>query len=207
MHTPTVKAVIFDVGNVLVEVNVTNAIARLAPQVDDHLTQKVLGIGDWGVYDAFERGHLSEAQFLHALRDYLAVELPDPELAAWWNSSLEKLVDGVEGVLHELFGRVPVYGLSNTNPTHFDYFTRHIPIFQHFEGVVASFHVGSRKPEVELFEAAARLIGYAPAELLFIDDLPSNVEGARAVGYQAEHCLRSSQGLRDILGHYGLLRR
>lgn len=205
MHTPRVKAVVFDVGNVLVEVNLAHAMARLGSHVDDHFVDKVQGIGQWAIYDAFERGLLRDEEFVHALRAHLALDLSTPELVAWWNASLEKMVDGVEQVLNDLLERLPVYALSNTNPLHFDYFMRHMPLLQRFERVVTSFHVGYRKPEPQLFEAAAHLIGYAPADLLFIDDLMANVEGAQAAGYQAEHCVRSSQRLRAILVHYGAL--
>ena len=205
MHVQKVQAVCFDVGNVLVEVDIAYAIAGLGLRVDERLSQKIQAIGQWETYDAFERGHLLEAQFLHALSTHLAVELHHTELVAWWNSSLRKMVDGVEPVVRELIGRMPVYALTNTNPLHFDYFTRHMPLFHSFDRVIASFHVGHRKPETQLFTAAARLIGYAPADILFIDDLRTNIDGAKAVGYQAELCERSSTRLRDILVQYGVL--
>jgi HAD superfamily hydrolase (TIGR01509 family) len=205
MHIQQVKAVCFDVGNVLVEVDIPHAVARLGLQVDDQLRQKIQAIGQWETYDAFERGHILEAQFLGELRAHLAVDLHHTELVAWWNSSLGKMVDGVEGVLSEVVGRMPVYALSNTNPTHFDHFTRHIPLLQRFDRVIASFHVGYRKPEAQLFEAVAQLIGQAPEHILFIDDLRANVDGAKAVGYHAEICARSSTKLREILAQYGVL--
>ena len=205
MYTPKVKAIVLDVGNVLVEVDIAHAITRLGQPADIHLTQKIHAIGQWATYDAFERGTLHEEQFLHALRAHLAIDLHNTALIAWWNTSLVKLVDGVEGVLDELIGRMPVYALTNTNPTHYDYFTRHMPLLQRFDRVIASFHVGYRKPETQIFEATAQLIGHAPADLLFIDDLMANVEGARAVGYHAEICERSSTRLRHILEQYGVL--
>ena len=204
-HVRKVQAVCFDVGNVLVEVDIAYAIARLGFQVDERLSQKIQAIGQWEIYDAFERGHMLEAQFLRALSAHLAVELHNHELVAWWNSSLRKMVDGVEHVVSELIGRMPVYALTNTNPLHFDYFTHHMPLFHRFDRVIASFHVGHRKPEAQLFMAAAQLIGYAPADILFIDDLKTNVDGAKAVGYQAELCDRSSTRLRHILVQYGML--
>jgi putative hydrolase of the HAD superfamily len=205
MHARKVKAVCFDVGNVLVEIDIAYAIVRLGPHVDDRLSQKIQALGQWEIYDAFERGHLLEAQFLRELSAHLAVELHHTELVAWWNSSLRKLVDGVEGVVSEIIGRMPVYALTNTNPVHFDYFTRHMPLFHRFDRVIASFHVGHRKPEAQLFTAAAQLIGQAPEDILFIDDLMTNVDGAKAVGYQAELCERSSTRLREILVQYGVL--
>jgi FMN phosphatase YigB (HAD superfamily) len=48
-------------------------------------------------------------------------------------------------------------------------------------------------------------MGQSPADILFIDDLMTNVDGAKAVGYQAELCDRSITRLREILVPYGVL--
>jgi putative hydrolase of the HAD superfamily len=200
-----VKAVCFDVANVLVEIGIAYAITRLGVYIDDRLSHKIHALGQWATYDAFERGHLLEAQFLRELSSHLEINLDNTELVAWWNSSLRKMVDGVEHVVSEIIGHMPVYALTNTNPMHFDYFMCNMPLFQRFNHVIASFHVGHRKPEAQLFKAAAQLIGQSPEDILFIDDLMTNVDGAKAVGYQAEICDRSSIRLREILVQYGVL--
>jgi HAD superfamily hydrolase (TIGR01509 family) len=41
------------------------------------------------------------------------------------------------------------------------------------------------KPSREIFDAAAAEIGLPPAEILFVDDSPTNVDGALAAGWQA----------------------
>jgi putative hydrolase of the HAD superfamily len=205
MHARKVQVVCFDIANVLVEIDIAHAMARLGPHVDKRLTQKIQVLGQWEPYDAFERVHILEAQFLRALRAHLAIDLHHTELIAWWNSSLRNMVDGVEGVVSEIIGRIPIYALTNTNSMHFDYVMRHMPLFHRFDRVIASFHVGHRKPEPQLFKAAAQLIGQSPENILFIDDMMTNVEGAKAVGYQAELCDRSSTRLREILVQYSVL--
>lgn len=51
-----------------------------------------------------------------------------------------------------------------------------------FDAVVISGEVGMRKPEERIFLHAAELIGLAPSECVFIDDLEANVAAAEAVG-------------------------
>lgn len=46
--------------------------------------------------------------------------------------------------------------------------------------------LGAAKPEAAFYERAVGLIGAAPAEVVFVDDLEENVRGARAVGLAAE---------------------
>jgi len=51
-----------------------------------------------------------------------------------------------------------------------------------FDAVVISHEVGMRKPELRIFRHAAELIGLAPDECVFIDDIEANVAAARACG-------------------------
>src|SRR5262249_10649419 len=51
-----------------------------------------------------------------------------------------------------------------------------------FDAVVISAEVGMRKPEERIFQHAAGLLGLAPEECVFIDDLEVNVVAAEAVG-------------------------
>jgi len=54
-----------------------------------------------------------------------------------------------------------------------------------FDAVVISGEVGMRKPEERIFRHAAGLLGLAPAECVFIDDIKVNVAAAEAVGMTA----------------------
>jgi putative hydrolase of the HAD superfamily len=62
-----------------------------------------------------------------------------------------------------------------------------IPGFlDHFDQVTFSYELGVIKPEPEIYEYALRGLGVAPSEALFFDDREENIEGARAIGLQAE---------------------
>ena len=56
----------------------------------------------------------------------------------------------------------------------------------HFDQVTFSCEVGVIKPHPRIYEHAIHGLEIAPAEGLFIDDRPENVEGARAAGLRAE---------------------
>ena len=51
-----------------------------------------------------------------------------------------------------------------------------------FDAVVISGEVGMRKPEPEIFRYTLGLLGAEPAEAVFVDDLPFNIQGAADVG-------------------------
>ena len=54
-----------------------------------------------------------------------------------------------------------------------------------FDVVVLSGREGVRKPDPEIFMLAARRGRVQPRESVFVDDIPANVDGARAVGMTA----------------------
>lgn len=56
-----------------------------------------------------------------------------------------------------------------------------------FDQVIISGEVGFRKPDPEIFQLAAERAGVDPSGCVFVDDLPLNCEGARAVGMEAIH--------------------
>src|SRR5262249_42098969 len=80
----------------------------------------------------------------------------------------------------------PCYAFTNTNATHMDAWSALYPAVLHaFDRVFASHEIGLRKPERAAFEHVCSELGLAPASILFFDDLPENVHGARAAGLEA----------------------
>ena len=55
-----------------------------------------------------------------------------------------------------------------------------------FDRAFYSCDLGCAKPSADYFDAVVDALGAAPGEVLFIDDSPANVEGARAAGLHAE---------------------
>ncbi len=51
-----------------------------------------------------------------------------------------------------------------------------------FEGIVRSCDIGARKPDTAMVRTALERLGTAPADTLFVDDLPANRESAATLG-------------------------
>jgi len=82
--------------------------------------------------------------------------------------------------------RWPLGLLSNTCECHWRHCQIHYRFLSDLFGTAAlSYEIGAVKPEPAIFEAAARLAGCPPEEIFFVDDMPRNVEGARAAGFDA----------------------
>jgi glucose-1-phosphatase len=90
--------------------------------------------------------------------------------------------------------------LSNTCSAHFKFFAsgRFQMIPEAFDVIVTSFDERVMKPDRRIYEIAAARAGVALEEMFFVDDLPANVEGARAVGVDAVQYTDTPTLQRDL---------
>jgi putative hydrolase of the HAD superfamily len=77
---------------------------------------------------------------------------------------------------------VEVYYLSNTNAHAFEYMSATYEVFKFMDGGIASYLDGVLKPSADIFELFLSRYGKIAEECVFVDDMPTNVNGARAVG-------------------------
>ena len=64
-----------------------------------------------------------------------------------------------------------------------------------------SCHLEAAKPDSGYFDAVQSSLGHPPESILFLDDKPANVEGARAAGWQAAH-VSSPHELRAVVARH-----
>ncbi len=108
----------------------------------------------------------SHEQFAAAWRDIF-----------WLNEPVVRLVADLKDRGYTL-----VLG-SNTNALHAeDFRPRFAEALRPFDAVVLSYEVGHMKPDREFFDACANAAGVPAGDCVFIDDLPENIDGARAAG-------------------------
>ena len=80
----------------------------------------------------------------------------------------------------------PMGLLSNTCEAHWNWILGQGNTFlQRLNPKILSYRVGSSKPEPAIFEFAIKETGFPPEQIFFVDDLPANVAGAKAVGLDA----------------------
>ena len=77
-----------------------------------------------------------------------------------------------------------VAALTNTDPAHAEVVMAY-PSVRELDCVVASFAVGHRKPEEEIYRAFEEAVGCGPNEIVYFDDIKVNVDGAEACGWRA----------------------
>ena len=92
--------------------------------------------------------------------------------------------------LHE--AKMPLFGLTNWSAESFPYARANYPFLQYFRDIVVSGTVKQIKPgaaiyQLSLDQVRAHLPDIQPGEVVFIDDVASNVEAAIALGWQGIH--------------------
>jgi glucose-1-phosphatase len=181
-----IDALLFDFGGVLIEISFDRVFARWADLagVDVELVKGRFTHGE--SYQGHERGELAHPAYFQSLREELGIELTDAQFADGWNQVFGPEHEETVALLHRLRDRVPLYLFSNTNPFHFDYWSkRYAEALGPFRRMFISCQMGVRKPDREAFVEVASAIGVTPQRILFFDDTVANIDGAREAGMQA----------------------
>ena len=195
-----IEAVLFDLGNVILEVDFRRTFARWAESAGvevSHLHER------WSMdeaYCAHETGNLEFEDYVRHLTESLSISMPLAHWEAGWNDVFVGPFPAVQARLGELAGTVPLFAFTNTNPTHVDawrsrYFDTAL---YHFEEIFISSTMGMRKPDTLAYEWVADAMSLAPREILFLDDTLENIEGAAAVGMQTEWIRSEADVLRAL---------
>ncbi|MHC5004541.1 MAG: HAD family hydrolase [Planctomycetota bacterium] len=135
--------------------------------------------------DAHQTGAIDVDEYAGRMSDAFAGLYTAEEIvrihAAWVLGPYE----GLETVIDGLHDRgVVTAALSNTNAHHWAELPA-VPPIARLRHRLASHELGLRKPDLAIYREAERRLGFAGDQILFFDDLPENVEAARAVGWRA----------------------
>jgi glucose-1-phosphatase len=204
MTSRPIDALLFDLGNVVIRIDFERVFARWAALAGCDaalLRQKFLHDDP---YQRHERGEIELAAYFASLRHSLGVGLDDARLLDGWNLVFVEEMPGIRELLERIAPKIPLYGFTNTNRAHAAQYTRQFaPVLAPFRKVFASYEMGLRKPEPAAFAHIVNEIGVPAERILFLDDTPANVEGARASGLQAVH-VTSDETVRETVAALGL---
>lgn len=208
-RVPSVDALIFDLGGVVVEID----FGRVFAAWSSHSGVAIATIASrfrtdtaCAAYAAHEKSAIEAPAFFQLLRVSLELELSDEQFLAGWNEIFVQEMPDMHALLRQAGALFPLYLFSNTNMVHKQYFMRQYrEVLSPFRALFLSSDIGMRKPEPEAFHAVAAQIGVRPERLAFFDDLPENVAGARAAGLQAFHVRSAEDIVAALRGELGIV--
>lgn len=192
-----IEAVIFDIGNVLIEW-----------QPERHY-DRVIGEA--------RRREMFDAVDLHAMNDRVdmgenfrdmvvecAAAHPEfhAEIMRWhddWLHMASPVIPHSVTLLRNLRRRsVPVFALSNFGIETFDLALPEYPFLAEFDRSYISGHMGVTKPDPDIYARVEADCGLAPETLLFADDRADNIAAAQARGWQT-HLFEGPAGWAERL--------
>lgn len=200
-----VKALLLDIGNVVVRLRTQAFLDRMTPLCAPGTTsaQVLLSLRDpASPHHAYERGQIDGPAFHAAQVQRLGLTLDYPAWLRAWNDYFEPNRP-MEATLARLGGQAKLWALSNTNHEHLAHVRLNFRVFDTFAGFTASHEVGARKPEPAIFEAALRSLRLPPDQVLYLDDIAEFVEVGRGLGLRGFHYTYNDAELKDELLRLG----
>lgn len=193
-NAPDADFLIFDLGNVIIDIDYTKAMQLIKQEISTELHAMVDGFYLTDFHKDYELGGISSEMFREQIRKYFDKDWEDQKVDELWNNLLLKIPSERLELILKLRENFQVGVLSNTNPIHIQAVNRILkedhgyenfdPIF---DWVFLSHEMGVSKPSPEIYEKMLVDLGTSGDRVVFFDDLIANVEGARAVGIQAVH--------------------
>ncbi len=175
------RCIFFDLGGVCVTVDPGPAVKDLAFMSRRSEAEVYDAIFKSGLIDRFERGEITGQQFHKIVRHKLAIHPTFARFKTLW-SGIPGPAYGMDDILARLKLDWKLFAVSNTNEIHFPFIALTNPIVRHFSGFFLSYELGHLKPEPEFYSQAIDRSGFAPDEILYIDDRPDFVEAGQAHG-------------------------
>jgi FMN phosphatase YigB (HAD superfamily) len=186
MTSRQVDALLFDLGGVVIDVDLDRAFALWAAHAgcDKELLAPRFAVND--VIVRHEIGAIDDQRFFADLCGALGVEMSFDQFIAGWNAILVGEMPGIVALLERMAGQLPLYAFSNTNRIHELVWSRRFAdVLRHFRKIFVSSAMGMRKPNADAFDFVVREIGVPAHRIAFFDDVLENVDGAMARGLRA----------------------
>ena len=192
-----IKAVIFDLGNVLVNYDVKKAARRFSE------AGGISQLRIWAHFflskfeQAYTRGEISTMEFYREASRVFKKPVSYKTFKHYWNDIFWEN-PGMDKLLSRIKKHYPLYLISNTNSMHFTYIKKNFKLLRHFDRKFPSHEVRARKPDLKIYRRVLKKVRLKPQETVFIDDMKSFIQGARKAGMHAIRFRTRPQLIKDL---------
>ncbi len=198
------KAVIFDLGKVLLEFDYHIAINRLAKRCQVSAGELAELLNQSPLLLEYEAGKISTNEFYHRVQKATGFRGERQEFSDLFGDIFTPIEPMVQLNAELRQRRVPTYVFSNTNELMAQFIRERFPFFAEFDGHILSYEHQSMKPEEKLYKVVESYSGHRGSDLFYLDDRPEHVATAVRRGWQA-HIHESPSKSRAIITQAGLL--
>lgn len=197
------RALLFDLGGVLVDVDFDRALAVWAPYSSLSVEGLRRAFRFDLQYQRHERGEIAASEYYDHLASTLSLTADRAAIARGWNSIFVGEIAPTRTMVEVMRKFLPCYALTNTNAAHMATWSSMFPeVVGSLDRIFASHEMGLRKPERAAFEHISDVTGFEAGAIVFFDDLLENVQAASEAGLQGVY-VRSPDDVRNSLRAFG----
>lgn len=179
-------AVVFDLGNVLLPINLDLTYAALASFTHYFSAEEIKYTTEQeSLWLPYESGLISCAQFRDTIRTRFQMECSDVEFDHAFAALLLDFPADVVSLIEEVKSQFPVYLLSNTSRIHSQLFLQKESLFSKFDTIHLSYEMGLSKPDKRIYQQVVDVNQLHEKHIIFFDDNSSNVQSANEFGWEA----------------------
>lgn len=194
----TDRAVLFDLGNVLVHIHPELFATTLGLTEDSRKHYRSAVIEHTKRY---EEGGFSTHDYFAELGRILDGRFDRRTLEEALRKVIGRPIEGMAGILRATAEKATVALVSNTNDFHFTYCLKTFDFLDLIPHRFLSYQMKSLKPSPVYYQKVLEELKIPPKSALFIDDMPENIEGAVNAGMTG-HVFRGAEGLESIIKNH-----
>ncbi len=185
------KAVIFDFGNVIINIEFQRIYETFAKLTSKPIAYIEKRITEEQIFRRYESGQFTDEEFREIIRQTLSFPLSDKEVDTAWNAILLDIPTERIDLIKNIRKKYSVYLLSNTNNIHITASNNYLNeahgiknLNVLFDKLYLSYEMKMWKPDTEIYYEILRSINLEPNQVIFFDDNLQNIESAKAIGMQ-----------------------
>ncbi len=176
------RAIIFDIGRVLIRVDVSGAMDGLAPGLSLTPQEAWSAIEKDPRWLDWQEGRISPRDWHLHLSKRLGSSLTFEQFSEVWNRALDPSPIHAESFFENLSKNYRLALLSNTDPIHMSNEEARFSFFRFFPIRIYSYRVGASKPDPLIYREALQACKVRAEEAVYIDDIAAYAEAARRLG-------------------------
>ena len=196
MQLRGIKNIIFDLGDVIININASLTIRACQQLLQEDFPEMESELHFKKIAEKFEIGTYSTADFISFFKKHLPT-LTSNEISKAWNTMLLDIPEERILLLKKLSKNYRVFLLSNTNEIHLNFINQYVSkkfalpsIAAIFEKAYFSHEMGLRKPNPAIFKLILADKNLNAEETLFIDDSEEHIIAAKQLNLKTYHLMK-----------------
>lgn len=197
-----IKAIVFDLGNVLIDFDHMIAARRIANFANRSPHQIYSLFFDSEITQLFEEGGISPLDFFSEVKKILKLNLKFEEFKPLWNEIFfltPKNLEIYKLKIH-LKKNYTIALLSNINVLHFEYLKKNFSSsLNAFHKIFLSYQLHLRKPNSLIYDAVLKQLNLKAEEVFYTDDRLELIQAARSKGINSFQFINIDQLKSDLV--------